>query len=70
MTARLNELKLNLMLQNGDAYYLIGATRGQQTHYEGPHFTMDSARRAYKQRCASGPQPDKWFLVTVKQIQP
>ena len=31
---------------------------------------VDTARRAYRQRCASGPQPDKWFLVTVKQIHP
>ena len=67
--AKLNELKLNLMLQNGDAYYLIGATRGQQTHYDGPHMGKEHVLRALEQRRANGPQPDKWFVFIVREIK-
>ena len=69
MMAKLSNLKLNLMLQNGDAYYLIGATRGQQTHYDGPHMNKEHVLRALEQRRANGPQPDKWFVFIVREVK-
>jgi hypothetical protein len=57
------------MLQNGDAYYLIGATRGQQTHYDGPHMGREHVLRALEQRRANGTQPDKWFVFIVREVK-
>jgi hypothetical protein len=69
ITKQLSNLKLNLMLQNGDAYYLIGATRGRQTHYDGPHMGREHVLRALEQRRASGPQPDRWFVFIVCEVK-
>jgi hypothetical protein len=55
MMERLSNLKLNLMLQNADAYYLIGATRGQQSHYDGPHMGKEHVLRVNVNHLNWGP---------------
>ena len=64
---RLHQTKLDLMGSEG--FYLLGYTRGRQTHYDGPHMGKGQVLRALEQRRANGSQPDRWFVFIVREVK-